>query len=503
MRARDVAVSIEVTKRYGRRQVLRHAQLVVSRGSVHAIVGENGAGKSTLVGIVAGTVKADFGRLQIDGEEVELQGYDCVGAIKRGVGLVHQHGVFASSLRVVENAAIGHEVVRRGWLRLSPTAAKLRELGDRLGLGVDPQALVADLPVGVRQRAEILSVLLRGARILILDEPTAVLTPPEVEGLFSVLRTMRANGGTVILVTHKLDEVTSLADDVTVLRAGESVARFEGRTPAAEIARCMVRGELPPAASSTDAPVNAAPALVLRGLSAGERLKSADLTVGQGEIVGVAGVDGNGQSELLQTLAGSLPVRSGTIELKGCDITKWSIGRRLSNGLASIPEDREKSGLVLDLSVAENLALARSDVLGRWRIDRSRVAAHARAQINTFDIRPPDGDAMAGTLSGGNQQKVVVARELSRPNLVAVLAAHPTRGADIVAATLIRDRVRAAAGRGAAVLIVSADLDELFALSHRIVVMLRGRINGALEDPARSEGARARIARLMTGSEAS
>jgi len=551
------AAMIDATldKSYPGCRVLEQARLQVSAGTVHALVGENGAGKSTLVKIVAGIVPADGGTLALGGRSIALAGWDRRAARQAHVAIVQQHGAFAGNLSVVENAVLGAEPTRYGMLDLGPTAKALATLGKQLGMTIDPWARVDRLSLGAAQRAEIVTGLHLGAKVLILDEPTAVLAPVEVDGLLATLRELARAGTTIIIVTHKLDEVRAVADAVTVLRAGKTVATFVPDVPAREpgtdayrstavsldttaIAREMVGGELPkPSAHAPPPAPDAKQALVLRGVSAtgelpgagtttkvatdaagvggvfrftrithateqGQPLADIDLVVRAGEIVGVAGVDGNGQRELALAIAGLAPY-TGTIELGGRALGKRSPRQRLDAGLAHVPEDRMHGGLVLDASVADNLALGRADITGRFRVNREAVATFARARIAELDIRPASSDAIARSLSGGNQQKVVIGRELSRPNLVAVLAAQPTRGVDLGAVAKIHDRLRAAAAAGAGVLVISADLDELLALCHRVVVMLRGRIVGERAGDALHTGdARSALGELMTGSTA-
>jgi simple sugar transport system ATP-binding protein len=526
-----------LTKRYGGREVLTAATLAIERGTVHALVGENGAGKSTLVKILAGIVRAEAGELEIGGARVDLARWERVAARRAGIGIVQQHGASAGTLSVVENAVLG---VEGGFvLDLAPTAAALSKLGEQIGLPVDPWARARDLPLGAAQRAEIVAALHHGAKLLILDEPTAVLAPIEVDGLLATLRTLAGQGTTIVLVTHKLDEVRAVADAVTVLRAGQTVATFGKDAASGEVARAMVGAELPAPGrvaaprddaavalslenvsvarvEPTDDPVGAVLGMrvrALRKLATGEAggeamrtrgaaLHGITLDVRAGEIVGVAGVDGNGQRELAQAIAG-LVTHGGRVRIAQRDLSLVAAAGRLAAGLAHIPEDRHHGGLVLDATVAENLALGRRDITGRFRIDRARVRAFAEAKIADLDIRPADPEAVVRALSGGNQQKIVIARELSRPALQAVVAAQPTRGVDLGAVARIHDRLRAAASAGAGVLVISADLDELLALCHRVVVMLRGRIVGERSgDALRAGDARVELGRLMTGAEA-
>ncbi len=517
-------VAATFDKAYAGCRVLEQATLEVDAGTVHALVGENGAGKSTLVKILAGITPADRGTLTIAGTAIDLATWNRRAARAAHVGIVQQHGAFAGTLSVVENAVLGAEPTERGILQLAPTAAALAALGTKIGLALDPWARITDLSLGAAQRAEIVTALHFGAKLLLLDEPTAVLAPVEVDGLLTTLRDLARTGTTIVLVTHKLDEVKQVADAVTVLRGGHSVKRFARTVTLAEpiasqpaetsqaprdgnsldvsdIARAMVGGELPPRASTVAAPpADATPMLVLRAVSVGSELHAIDLAVRAGELVGVAGVDGNGQRELGHAIAGLVP-HAGTIAIATKDASRLSPQQRLRAGLAHVPEDRMHGGLVLDATVAENLALGRTDITGRFRIDRRAVAAFADARIAELDIRPPSRDAIARALSGGNQQKIVIGRELSRPKLAAVIAAQPTRGVDLGAVAKIHDQLRATAATGAGVLVISADLDELLALCHRVVVLLRGRIVGevtALHAP----GARAKLGELMTGTAA-
>jgi len=496
------AIAAELGKRYGQREVLTRATIRVDAGTVHALVGENGAGKSTLVKILAGVVRADGGTLSAFGKPVDVARWDRIAARAAGIGIVQQHGASAGTLSVVENAVLGVEPHRGPLLALGDAAIALREVGERVGLPVDPWAPAGTLSLGAAQRAEIVAALYHGAKLLVLDEPTAVLTPIEVDGLLARLRALADSGTTIVIVTHKLDEVRAVADAVTVLRAGATVATFARPLVVGDIARAMVGAELPEPTQIAAPAETAAPALVITGLGVDTALADVALTVAAGELVGVAGVDGNGQRELVLAIAGLVPAR-GRVLLGTRDVTRASPRQRLAAGLAHIPEDRLHGGLLLDASVADNLALGRADITGRFRIDRAAVRRHAEARIAELDIRPADADAIVSGLSGGNQQKVVVGRELSRPSLTAVIAAQPTRGVDLGAVVKIHDQLRAAARGGAGVLVISADLDELLALCHRIVVVLRGRIVGECRgDALKRPDTRASLGAMMTGAEA-
>jgi simple sugar transport system ATP-binding protein len=485
-------IRAELDKRFGVREVLRRAKLEVAAGSVHALVGENGAGKSTLVKIVAGVLAADGGTLEIDGRAVDVRAWTRRAARAAGVGIVQQHGAFAGTLSVVENAVLGAEPGLV--MDLAPAARALKELGEKIGLPVDPWARADRLPLGAAQRAEIVAALHAGAKLLVLDEPTAVLTPPEVDGLLKTLRELAASGTTIVLVTHKLDEVRAVADAVTVLRAGETVGtkraeRERERFDVGEIARMMVGGEVQIGKGSGSPGDEQRLEVKLPGI---------EISVRAGELVGVAGVDGNGQRELALAIAGL--ERAGSVKIAGKDVSRATTAQRLAAGLAYVPEDRHHGGLVLGATAAENIALGRRDVTGRFAIDRAAVAKLADEQISVLDVRPPDKDAIARALSGGNQQKLVIGRELSRPGLRAVIAAQPTRGVDLGAVARIHDRLRAVAAAGAGVLVISADLDELLVLCHRITVLLRGKLVGELA--ASEPDARARLGAMMTGASA-
>ncbi len=497
-----MTIEAELTKRFGTREVLSQATITVRPGTVHALVGENGAGKSTLVKIIAGVVPGDSGTMQVADAAIELASWDRTRARAAGIGIVQQHGASAGTLSVVENAVLGAEPGKWPLIELGPTAAKLRELGDRVGLPIDPGARTDTLALGAAQRAEIVAALHYGAKVLILDEPTAVLTPIEVEGLLATLRKLAADGTAIVIVTHKLDEVKAVADDVTVLRAGKTVATFTGTLDVGAIARAMVGSDLPATEPLAAPAADAGEALGLSRITVGDALVDVTLAIKRGELVGVAGVDGNGQRELALATAGLIRY-GGEVRIDGRAVGAASPAQRLASGLAHIPEDRHHGGLLLDATVADNLALGRRDITGRFILDRGAMRRHADTRIAELDIRPPDPDALASALSGGNQQKVVVARELSRPALHAVIAAQPTRGVDLGAVARIHGRLKAAAQGGAGVLVISADLDELLALCHRIVVLLRGRIAGELAGAElRAPDARATLGVLMTGAAA-
>ena len=489
-----------IQKYFGGVHANRGASLTVSSGEIHALVGENGAGKSTLMRILAGLIQPDAGSVKVEGRDVT--GWRTSDAIAAGVGMVHQHFMLVPTLTVAENVVLGREPHRGPVLDLARARSEVSEVAARYGLRVEAARRVGDLSVGEAQRVEILKTLFRGARILILDEPTAVLSPPEVQDLWRVLRALKEGGGTIVLITHKLDEVMQVSDRVTVMRRGETVARFDTRaTNPAELARAMVGRDVALGGVALSARAPGAPALVVRDLvvAGARRPREVDgisFEVAAGEILGIAGVEGNGQSALLDAIAGLRPVAAGSIALGARDITAVSVGARAAAGLAHIPEDRHRRGLVLDYSVADNLILGRQARYARWgRLDRSCVAEHARAAVERFDIRPPDAALPARALSGGNQQKIVIAREMGGAFSV-LLAAQPTRGVDVGAIEFIHAQLRAARDAGKAVLLVSAELQEILALSDRVAVMYGGKFAGLMP---RAQASEATLGPLMTG----
>ncbi|MDQ3951211.1 MAG: ABC transporter ATP-binding protein [Gemmatimonadota bacterium] len=512
-----------VDKAFGPVQANRGASLEVARGEIHALVGENGAGKSTLMRVLAGMYQPDGGRVEVEGRDVT--GWSTGAAIEAGVGMVHQHFMLVPTLTVAENLVLGQEPKRRGQLDKARAEREVQELSERTGLVVPADRKVAELSVGEAQRVEILKALYRGARILVLDEPTAVLSPPKVRELWQVLRRLRAEaGGTVVLITHKLDEVMDISDTVTVMRAGRTVARMRtAETSPKEIARAMVGREVvlamdqavprseigvrSGAAVSPNSELRSPVSLLeVRDLTVAGARKSAavdhiSFSVAPGEIFGIAGVEGNGQTELIEAIAGLRPVLSGQVLLAGDDgelrdVSHASVRERADSGLSHIPEDRHARGLVLDFSVADNLILGLQHHFSREiRLDWERIAENAGRQVAAFDIRPPDPSLPARALSGGNQQKVVIARETGRDFRV-LLAAQPTRGVDVGAIEFIHARLREARTAGKAVLLVSADLAEVLALSDRVGVMYGGRLVAVLP---RAEANLEVLGRYMTG----
>ncbi len=476
----------QVSKHFGSVQANRDVTLEVANGEIHALVGENGAGKSTLMHILSGLHTPSGGRVEVLGRDVT--GWDTNEAIAAGVGMVHQHFMLVPTLTVAENLVLGREPRRGLQLDEARAVEDVRALAARTGLRVDPTRSVAELSVGEAQRVEILKVLYRGARILVLDEPTAVLSPPEVDELWTVLRGLRAQGDTIIIITHKLDEVVAISDTITVMRDGRSVSRLAtADTTPRDIARAMVGRDVTlahdfPANDLAARDVSSARAalevrdLVVRGDRGTPVIEQLSFRVQPGEILGIAGVEGNGQTELLEVLAGLRRAHSGRVLLNGQEITSLDVRARADAGLSHIPEDRHRRGLVLDYSVSDNLLLGRqhhfTSRLGG--LDKTRIERHAETQIRAFDIRPSDPTLPARALSGGNQQKIVIAREMGR-SFTVLLAAQPTRGVDVGAIEFIHSQLRAARDSGKAVLLVSADLSEVLALADRIAVMYEGR----------------------------
>jgi simple sugar transport system ATP-binding protein len=512
----SLAVQIEgVAKLFGPVVANRDASLQVQSGEIHALVGENGAGKSTLMRVLAGMYAPDAGTVHVNGRNVT--GWSTQDAITAGVGMVHQHFMLVPTLTVAENVVLGMEPTTGVRIDFSKARADVKALSAKTGLQVDASARVADLTVGEAQRVEILKTLHRGARILILDEPTAVLSPPEVRDLWEVLRTLKAGGGTVILITHKLDEVIAVSDTITVMRAGQTVSRFAtaGTTPR-DIARAMVGRDVAlaldavsggdgaavggrQAQSATNGTALRVSGLTVRSDRGTTAVNNLSFDIAPGEILGIAGVEGNGQTELLEAIAGLRAPLSGSVLMGTRDITGMSVRDRADAGLSHIPEDRHRRGLILEYSIADNLILGRQHHFASSRgLDAARIASNADTQVRAFDIRPANALLPARALSGGNQQKIVIAREMGRDFMV-LLAAQPTRGVDVGAIEFIHDQLRAARSAGKAILLVSADLPEVLALSDRIAVMYRGQFATVL--PARDATAE-QLGPFMTGAAA-
>jgi len=491
-----------ITKRFPGVVACNGVDLSVESGEVHALLGENGAGKSTLMNILFGLYTADEGEVLLDDSpQVCHSPSDAIGA---GVGMVHQHFMLVPVFTVAENVMLGIEPTGAlGTIDRDEARRRVVELSDRYGLAVDPDATVEDLPVGVQQRVEILKALYRDARCLILDEPTAVLTPPEIDELMEIVRQLADGGRSVIFITHKLREVARIADRITVLRTGEVVGTTTpGESDEQALATMMVGHEVQLLVDKT-APDPGAAVLAVHDLvvddERGHRVVDrVSLDVRAGEIVAVAGVQGNGQSELVEALCGLRPVQAGSVRLDGADVTGRSPRQMYDAGLAHVPEDRQRDGLIGSFPVASNLVLnqMRSRPFSRrGRIDRRAVRRHAAQLVEDFDVRTPSIDTAASTLSGGNQQKVIIAREFVHAERLLVLS-QPTRGLDVGSIQYIHRRIVAKRDEGVAVLLNSSELDEVLALADRIAVVYRGRLVGVVD---RADASRELIGLLMAG----
>ncbi|MFP5256961.1 MAG: ABC transporter ATP-binding protein [Acidimicrobiia bacterium] len=475
-----------ITKRFPGVIANRDVNLSVAPGEVHAIVGENGAGKSTLMKVLYGMLRPDEGTIAVDGTEREFR--TPTDAIEVGIGMVHQHFMLADNLTVLENVVLGAEPRRGLRLDLAEGRRRIREISDTYGLDVDPDELVEDLGVGARQRVEILKVLYRGARILILDEPTAVLVPSEVSELFENLAELKQEGVTILFISHKLDEVLTVADSITVIRGGTTVTTVApAEVTAQDLAELMVGSDLPTPdtreSTVTDRVVLSARDLEVRSAAGRPLISAVSFDIHAGEILGVAGVEGNGQTELIEALIGVQELHEGHVELDGVDVTGWPTRRRREGGIGYIPQDRHRQGLLLDAPLWENVALGHQTVApfskGIW-VDRRGARGRAEKVVADYDVRTPGIDVPAHALSGGNQQKLIVGREMEAEPKV-LIAAHPTRGVDVGAQAAIWDQLRSARSAGLATLLVSADLEELIGLSDRLLVIYRGRIVAELQ----------------------
>lgn len=489
-----------ITKRFGSLVANDSIDLEVNQGEIHALLGENGAGKSTLMNLLYGLYTPDEGTMEWKGERVNIR--DPRHAISLGIGMVHQHFMLVPVFTVAENIVLGNEPTRGGAIDMKRAIADVRKISEQYGLAVDPTAKVESISVGQQQRVEILKALYRGAELLILDEPTAVLTPQEVLELGEIMKSLVAQGKTIIIITHKLKEVRHLADRVSVIRRGRKVATVDDPkgTSEAELAALMVgravtlKVEKTPAKpGETVLQIDALSAKNHRGV---EALKTVSFAVRKGEIVGIAGVDGNGQTELIECMTGLRKSTGGKVTLGGKTLTGLKPGAIRDAGLGHIPEDRHARGLVLDFTVTENAVLGEQRKFSRFGfLDFGRMKQRAEDAIKHFDVRPPNPEYQARKLSGGNQQKVIVGREVLRaPDLL--IAAQPTRGLDVGAIEFIHKRLVAERDAGKAVLLVSLELDEVMALADRILVMYKGEV--VAEMPA-SEATEEKLGLLMAG----
>lgn len=474
-----------ITKTFGDTVANEGVDFVLGKGEIHVLLGENGAGKTTLMNILFGHIAPDAGEILVDGAAVHISSpHDAIGL---GVGMVHQHFSLVPSFTVAENVMLGVATIGDLVIDNSEIARAVAARAEELHMPIDPSVAVVDLPVDLQQRVEIVKAMYRGARVLIMDEPTSLLGPTQIANLLQILSDLRGSGHSIILVTHKLAEVMEVADRVTVLRRGKVVTSMaRGEFDERSLARAMTgqdRERLPERAQATSGS-GTGPLLTIRGLTVpsthghGIAVDGLSLEVRPGEILGVAGVEGNGQRELVDALIGLMSPSSGSIAIDGVDVTQSAPVDRRSAGLGAIPEDRQGLGLVLDMTLAENLAiseLAGGGYRSRGVIDWKRVHDDAARLLAEYDVRPPDPDAKAGSLSGGNQQKVVLARELARQPKVLV-ADNPTWGLDVGAIDYVHRRLLEMRDRGGAILLLTLDLEELYKLSDRVLVVYRGKM---------------------------
>ena len=502
---REIAIELSgISKSFGPVQANKDINLSVESGTIHGIVGENGAGKSTLMSILYGFYMPDEGAMRVFGEPLDFNSSE--KAIEAGIGMVHQHFMLGEPFTVLENIILGAE----GGFMLSGARRSAREtlldLSERYGLTVNPDAVISSLPVGVQQRVEILKALYRGAKVLILDEPTGVLTPQEADALFDILRSLKEQGTTILLITHKLKEIMAITDDVSVMRGGEMVAHLQtADTSPAELAELMVGRkvllEVDHTPARPGAPVLDVQDLCLTDAAGIDQLKQISMTLREGEIVGIAGVSGNGQSELLDVLSGIMAPTGGHFTVGTNQITaeRPSDPAELRDfGVAHVPEDRHKCGIVLPFSAAESMILGYSggdEEDGGWWLSPSKLEESCASRMREFDIRPPIPKLQSANFSGGNQQKIVLAREIStQPKLL--LVGQPTRGVDIGAIEFIHKQLIALRNEGCAILLVSVELDEIMSLSDRILVMNNGQIVGEL---AREDADERALGLMMAG----
>lgn len=475
----------EITKKFGDFVANDHINLNLRKGEIHALLGENGAGKSTLMNMLAGLLQPTSGEIAIDGQVVTIDSPSKSSQL--GIGMVHQHFMLVEAFTVAENIILGNETVKNGLLDLKKASQEISDLSEKYGLAVDPSAKVADISVGAQQRVEILKTLYRGADILIFDEPTAVLTPSEIQELMGILKNLIKEGKSIILITHKLDEIRAVADRVTVIRRGKSIETVSVAGATSEdLAEMMVgrsvsfKTEKKP--SNPQDVVLAIKDLVVnenRGIPA---VKDLSLEVRAGEIVGIAGIDGNGQSELIQAITGLRKVKSGSIVIKGQEVTKYSSRQITELSVGHVPEDRHRDGLVLPMTLAENIALQtyyKEPLSQKGILNYPKINEYARKLMEEFDVRGANELVPAKGFSGGNQQKAIIAREIDRdPDLLIV--SQPTRGLDVGAIEYIHKRLIEERDRGKAVLVVSFELDEILNLSDRIAVIHDGKIQGVV-----------------------
>lgn len=494
----------KITKAFGSFKANDQVDLKVRKGEIHALLGENGAGKSTLMNVLSGLLEPTSGQIYLNGQPVQIDSPNTANRL--GIGMVHQHFMLVDAFTVTENIILGSEPNRGGVINLQQAQKEIQELSDRYQLDVDPTARISDISVGMQQRVEILKTLYRGANILIFDEPTAVLTPQEIDELIVIMKGLVAEGKSIILITHKLDEIRHAADRCTVIRRGKSIDTVDvAGTTSEELAEMMVGHSVVFNIPKEPAKIGA-PILNVKDLHVNENrgipaVKGVDFEVHAGEILGVAGIDGNGQSELIEALTGLRKVASGEIQIKNHDLTNAPVRKITETGVAHVPEDRQKYGLVLQLTLAENLALQtyyRAPLSNHGFLDYSKMREHANRLIKEYDIRTTNEQLPAGELSGGNQQKAIIARELDR-DADLIIVSQPTRGLDVGAIEYIHRQLINQRDAGKAVLLVSFELDEIMNLSDRIIVLHDGKIAGEVRPETTSEQ---ELGLLMAGSHA-
>ena len=476
-----------ITKRFPGVLANDKIDITLREGKILALLGENGAGKSTLMNILYGLYKPDEGQIFVRGQEVQILGPN--DAIARGIGMVHQHFMLVPVMTVTENVMLGVEPVKNGFLLdQKKVADRIREISDQYGLEVDPNAYIKDLPVGIQQRVEIIKVLYRSADILILDEPTAVLTPQEVEGLFKIIASLISKGKSIIFITHKLKEVMRVADDITVLRLGQVVGSIDPKEATPEILATMMVGRDVNLVVAKQASVPGEAVLDVKNLYVRDErqnltVNGVSFDVRKGEVLGIAGVQGNGQTELVYALTGLLPIEDGKVQLAGEPLRHSSPRNILERGVAHIPEDRQRHGLILNFPIHDNMMLCtyyQPPFAKGVNLQEKTIFDNAEGLVKQYDVRTPNIYVNAGGLSGGNQQKVIVAREFSRP-IKLLIASQPTRGLDVGSIEYIHSQIIKKRDEGTGVLLVSSELDEILALSDRIAVMYKGQIMDILD----------------------
>ena len=491
MTQKNVIEMREITKKFGDFVANDHINLEVRQGEIHALLGENGAGKSTLMNMLAGLLQPTSGEILVKGENAHLDSPS--KATKLGIGMVHQHFMLVEAFTVAENIILGAETTKAGILSLRQAAEEIKTLSEKYGLSVDPFAKIADISVGAQQRVEILKTLYRGADMIIFDEPTAVLTPSEILELLDIMRNLVKEGKSIVLITHKLDEIRAVADRVTVIRRGQSIETVPVAGSTSEQLAEMMVGR---AVSFKTDKVSSNPKEIIlsiqnlvvnenRGVPA---VKNLSLDVRAGEIVGIAGIDGNGQTELIQAITGLRKSQSGSIKIKGVETTHFKPRQITDMSVGHVPEDRHRDGMVLEMTLAENMALQtyyKEPFSKNGVLNYGKINEHARKLMVEFDVRAASEIVSGGSLSGGNQQKAVIAREIDRnPDLLII--SQPTRGLDVGAIEYIRKRLVNERDKGKAILVVSFELDEILDVSDRIAVIHDGKIQGIL-DPAKTD----------------